>query len=146
MMDRKTQGKKNREKGQRFEVKVRKELEKKGWIVDRWSNNVEIDGGELFISTHTTVKWPKLVPARPGPFNLRTTGFPDFITFRVSPYFDDDKVYHEVIGVECKSGGYLTKEEKEKCKWLIENNVFSKILIAKKGKKRGEIEYVERKN
>jgi hypothetical protein len=26
-------------------------------------------------------------------------------------------------------------------KWLLENNIFSNILIAQKGKKRGEIEY-----
>jgi len=28
------------------------------------------------------------------------------------------------------------------CRWLIKNNIFSEILIAKKGKKRGEIEYI----
>jgi len=50
---------------------------------------------------------------------------------------------YEVIGVECKTNGYLTKEEKEKCRWLLENNVFSKILISSKGNKRGEIKYVE---
>lgn len=48
-----------------------------------------------------------------------------------------------VIGCEVKSNGYLTKEEKEKCKWLLDNNVFSKILIAKKGTKRGGIIYDE---
>ncbi len=42
----------------------------------------------------------------------------------------------EVIGVEVKSGNetnkYLSKVEKEKCKWLLENQIFSKILIANK--------------
>ena len=46
-----------------------------------------------------------------------------------------------ILGVEAKSNGFLTKEEKEKMNWLLENNIFSKILIAKKGKKRGEIVY-----
>ena len=35
------------------------------------------------------------------------------------------------------------KEEKEKCKWYLENNIFSKILVAKKGEKRGEIEHID---
>ena len=49
----------------------------------------------------------------------------------------------EPIAVEVKSNGYLKPEEKEKCEWLLENNIFSKILIVKKGKKRGEIIYEE---
>jgi len=52
-----------------------------------------------------------------------------------------DGYVYEIIGVECKSNGYLTPEEREKCKWLLENKIFSKILIARKGKKRGEIIY-----
>ncbi len=52
------------------------------------------------------------------------------------------KPYH-VIGVEAKSNGYLDQIETEKCEWLLENNIFSKILIASKGKKRGEIIYKE---
>lgn len=32
--------------GVRFELKVREDLEKKGWIVDRWSNNVEFEENE----------------------------------------------------------------------------------------------------
>ncbi len=35
------QGKKSKDAGRRFELKVRKDLEDKGWIVDKWSNNVE---------------------------------------------------------------------------------------------------------
>ena len=27
--------------------------------------------------------------------------------------------------------------------WLIDHNIFSKIIIAKKGKKRGEVEYID---
>jgi hypothetical protein len=49
----------------------------------------------------------------------------------------------EIIGVEVKSKGYLSDIEKDMCRWLIENNIFSEILIAKKGKKRGEVEYID---
>ena len=40
------QGKKNRAAGARFELKVRKDLEDKGWIVSRWNNNVKFVNGE----------------------------------------------------------------------------------------------------
>ena len=89
------------------------------------------------------------------------TGFPDFIAYKFIQGFPkkEDEVLlcsdglnismydgWEIIGVESKSNGYLSKEEKEKCKWLLDNNKFSKILIASKGKKRGEIEYKEFEN
>ncbi|KKN19170.1 hypothetical protein LCGC14_0948560, partial [marine sediment metagenome] len=34
-------GKRSRAQGQRFEKRVREDLEKKEWIVDRWTNNIE---------------------------------------------------------------------------------------------------------
>ncbi len=37
----------------------------------------------------------------------------------------------------------MSQCEKEKCAWYLKNKIFSKILIAKKGKKRGEIEYMD---
>ena len=91
------------------------------------------------------MKEGKLIPAKRkyNPFFKVLgigTGFPDFICFK-----KEGKLY-EVIGVEVKANGWLDKKEKEKCKWLLENKVFSKILIAKKGKKRGEIEYVDFKD
>jgi len=166
-------GKKARAAGGRFELKVRKDLEAKGWIVDKWSNNVEfelIKPTEELGSIHKGIKImeekakleildAKLIPAkrRYNPFSKALaigTGFPDFICFKKlevetcafvngEPY--SDEVY-EIIGVESKSNGTLDKEEKAKCVWYLENNIFSKILIAKKGTKRGEIEYVEFKN
>jgi ribosomal protein S27E len=48
----------------------------------------------------------------------------------------------KIIGIEVKSNGYLDEVERGMCRWLIENNIFSEILIAKKGEKRGEIEYI----
>ena len=147
MIDKKIQGKKNRQAGARFELKVRSDLESKGWIVDRWTNNVEIktfieqeSTGETFIDKKDgkIIKEGKLIKAKSFMGRSRTNGFPDFIAF---------KSLHMgfiVQGVECKSNGYLDKEEKEKCVWLLENNIFSKILIAMKDKnKRGGIIYKE---
>ena len=175
------QGKKNRLAGSRFERVVRADLEKKGWIVARWTNNVELPFTEKQALEHSKatgipfkVEEGKLVPAKSTRFRSNTHGFPDFIAFRYNQSIitvdsDDPKVIEEVkkkyeaykrlpiilippaidirpagteiIGVECKSNGYLEPEEKEKIKWLMDNNVFSKVLVAKKGKKRGEIIY-----
>ena len=173
--DFKKQGKKNRQAGARFELKVRKDLEEK-WIVSKWMNNVELNISmkrdiEVFgsrLSKPTVIEKgqieiennSKLIPAKhkfrgPGIPMVMGTGFPDFIAFTtfggtniLHTEFGEIEGYHCVIGVECKSNGYLTKEEKEKCKWLFDNNIFSKILIAKKGTKRGEIiyeDFMERK-
>lgn len=121
-------GKKARAAGTRFELKVRALLEKDGWIVDKWSNNVDIEEGRLVKAKRKFNPFLKILGIG--------TGFPDLITFRRK-----GKKY-EIIGVEVKGNGWLDKEEKEKCKWLLDNKIFSKILIATKGKKRGEIEYI----
>jgi len=174
MTDKKAQGKKNRRSGAVFELKVRKDLESKGWIVDKWSNNVEFTddlkecleelplGGEVPVG--------KLIPAKRkyNPFNKALSigvGFPDFIIYKKisdteileSKSIKLDEFNGEIIieakdnvfcilGVEAKSNGYLDKTEKEKCKWLMDNHIFSKVLIASKGKKRGEIIYTEYRN
>lgn len=65
------------------------------------------------------------------------TGFPDFIGIKRK------KSSYDVIGIEVKKNGWLDLGEKEKCKFLLNQKIFSRILIAKKGKKRGEIEYVD---
>jgi hypothetical protein len=129
-------GKKNRASGQRFELKVRADLENMGWIVSKWTNTVDNDKN-------------KVVPAKRkyNPF-LKTlsigTGFPDFVCFKK----DGEKLEssggnYDVIGLEVKGNGYLDQIEKGMCFWLLENKIFSKILIAKKGKKAGEIEYID---
>ena len=123
------QGKLNRAAGVRFEAKVRAELKSQRWIICKWMNNIDLEKNEI-------------IPAKRkyNPY-LRAlsigNGFPDFICFRNSGKKD-----YEIIGVEVKANGWLDKEEKEKCKWLLDNKIFSKILIAKKGNKRGEIEYI----
>ena len=115
------QGKRNRAAGVRFEAKVRAGLEDMGWIVDKWTNTIdyERDG-----------KIGKVVPAKRkyNPFKkvmVIGTGFPDFICIK------NTNGIFEVIGVEVKKSGYLDQAEKGMCYWLLENKVFSKILIAK---------------
>ena len=39
-------GKKNKASGAAFELRVRSDLEEKGWIVDKWSKNVEFEKNE----------------------------------------------------------------------------------------------------
>lgn len=148
-------GKQNRASGLRFESSVRKDLEDKGWIVSKWMNNVQFkdvinkkDDGEIFID--------KLIPAKHkfcgiGRPMAIGTGFPDFVVFKpdVEVYdkiAEKPEIKYTLMGVEAKSNGYLDKAEKEKCKWLLDNNIFSKILIASKGEKRGSINYKEFNN
>ena len=139
-------GKKSKTAGTAFELFVRKDLESKGWIVDKWSNNVDLENNKLIPAKH---KFRGIgIPMALG------TGLPDFLVFRKIELpcslcnnevrLLKDKLY-EVIGVEAKTNGYLDKVEKEKCKWLLKNNIFSKILIAKKIKIKNKIhvEYKE---
>jgi hypothetical protein len=134
------QGKKSKGAGGRFELKVRKDLEDKEWIVDKWSNNVDLsprdDSGE---------PEGKVIPAKRkfNPFaKVMTigTGFPDFIAFQ---HMGDGK--YKIIGVEVKMNGTLSKIEKEKCARYLKNKIFSEIWIAKK-KKEGRrilVEYID---
>ena len=129
-----SQGRKNRAAGGRFELKVRADLEKMDWIVSKWMNTVDYD---------KEGKTGKLVPAKRkyNPF-LKVlgigVGFPDFVCFRKAGSGN-----YEVIGLEAKGNGYLDQKEKGMCHWLLENKIFPRILIATKGKKRGEVEYID---
>lgn len=146
-------GKHSRAAGKRFELKVREKLEQEGWIVDRWTNQVEFeefpgDDGVPFTTG-------KLVPIRAKWNNftkrlmMNSGGFPDFICIR---YFDnlgticnvcDNAItfggqFFEVQFVECKMNGVLDKLEKQKVEW-IKTNLKIQVIIASKGNKRGEI-------
>ena len=204
------QGKKNRKSGNDFEKKVREDLEKNSWIVDKWTNNVEFGGSEIikntkkeYLGVDYSKDYGKLVPSKPkfNPFThslmMNKAGFVDFICFRkkeidleefkrlynnieerkstikrayekkdnklptrhifiesnnkaIEDYYREiNRLYsislincYEVIGVEAKSNGILDKVEKEKCKWLLENNIFSRILIAHKEKEGRKIKVV----
>ena len=118
-------GKRSKISGQKFERLVRKDLEENGWIVSKWMNQVDIKLG-------------KLIPAKQGIFRLTSTGFPDFLAY------EKLNGKSSIVGYEVKSRGYLDKEEKEKCSWLLKNKIFSEIWIASKDKKqRGKIIYKE---
>jgi Fe-S cluster assembly scaffold protein SufB len=146
-----SQGRKNRIAGRNFELKVRKDLEKEGWIVCKWSNNVEFDL-EHYRNPKPQFKG-KLIPAKHkfNPFNkimTMGTGFPDFIAYKKRLRMDWERdtgnnFDFDIVGVEAKTNGYLTTEEKFKCRWLIDNEVFNRIVIAKKGEKRDVIIYEE---
>lgn len=127
-------GKKNRKKGTAFELLVRKDLEKKGWIVIKNPNNV-IEGQF------------KQGKSKFNPFTKRlmmnSGGFPDFIAYRTMGLTPIDEHHYEIIGVESKTNGRLDREERDKAKWLIENNILSRILIASKSDSINKIKFEE---
>ena len=153
-------GKTSRKQGKAFELKVRKDLEKSGWIVCKWANNVELqDNNSLEVSGKFNGQYGKLISAKHtfNPFTRAMSagnGFPDFIAYRNTNSgfdavgkLDNGEVknleLHIVLGIESKMDGKLDKLEKEKCKWLLDNKIFGRILVASKGTKRGEIKYEE---
>ena len=50
-IDKVKQGKRNRANGATFELRVRKNLEERGWMVDKWSNNIEFGGSKILKDT-----------------------------------------------------------------------------------------------
>jgi hypothetical protein len=123
-------GKKSRAAGTRFEAKVRKDLEEKGWVIDKWTNNVDLEKNKLIAARRKFNPYSKILGIG--------TGFPDFIATRLS-----EKGKYEVIGIEVKIKGNLDKEEKLKAKWYLDNKIFGQIFVAKRGEKRGSIEHVD---
>ena len=123
-------GKKSRAAGARFELKVRGNLESQGWIVDRWMNNIDLENQKLIPAKRKYNPYLKALSIG--------TGFPDFLCFKKK-----GKKSFEIIGVEVKGNGWLDKTEKEKCRFLLDKKIFNKILIAHKGKKRGEVSYFD---
>ena len=138
--DFKAQGKKNRASGAKTEAQVRTELEGEGYIVCRWSNNVELDTD--YDAEGLTVIG-KLVGAKPkyNPFKkmlmYASVGFPDFICIKSAgmdsieepPYL---RMIFNNIAVESKRNGYLDPVERQKAQWLLDNHIFNKFIIAKK--------------
>lgn len=128
--EKRVEGKKGRASGKRWELLVRKDLEKQGWFVVKWANQIDFEKDCL-------------IPAKNkfNPFLGRVmsegSGFPDFLCYK---RLATGGHAYEVAGVESKLGKYLSAEEKKKCQWLLDHHVFTIILIAYK-KKRGEISY-----
>lgn len=118
-----------------FELKVRKDLEEKGWIVDKWSNNLDPDSNKIIPARRRFARFNKNM----GIMTIGT-GFPDFICFQKM-----SKNLYKIIGVEVKMNGTLSRIEKEKCKWYLENEIFSEILVAGKVKdgRKIKVEYVD---
>jgi hypothetical protein len=114
-------GKTSRAAGKRFELKVRKDLEGKGWIVCKWTNTVEFDENDEGRLIQAKSKY--------NPFLGRTisegSGFPDYICFRHGAHD-----LFEIIGVESKMSKYLDAKEKKICFWLLNNKIFNEIRIA----------------
>lgn len=112
----KAQGKRNKAAGARFEKKTREHMEEDGWVVTKFRCNIE--NGQI-------------IPARnyyiPGRGNVMGSGFPDFVMFREKEVSELGPLY-EVIFLEAKINGFLSKEEKEKCKVLIKMG--HKVMIA----------------
>ena len=170
--------KQSKARGADFELRVRKDMTEKGWIVDKFGNNVEFDfpletdfadfvdkKKKEGIKVHGVMPQPhyikkegKLIQAKnkwagTGRPMMMGAGFPDFVCFQRSNFErfgcsecrrvinvqkELGNVY-EVIGVECKCNGWLSQIEREKCRWLLNNNVFSKILIAERTKPKNKI-------
>jgi len=125
-------GRVSRAAGGRFELKVRKDLESKGRVIDKWSNNVDLETGMLIPAKRKFNPFAKVLTIG--------VGFPDFVSIKKI----SEGVY-SVMGVEVKMNGTLSKVEKEKCAWYLKEGIFSEILIAKAvrdGRKIG-IEYVD---
>jgi hypothetical protein len=76
-------------------------MEEEGWIVDKWSNNIDLQTDEI-------------VKAKSNRFLSRSCGFPDFVMFK--KYV----VNYDLQFVECKVNGTLSKEEKLKMNALID--------------------------
>ena len=132
-------GRNARARGAEFELRVRKDLEDKGWITDKWSNNLyPLNKQPFSIGCKLKIGAAKHKFQKNGMPFAAGTGLPDFICFRVSNTIGPHN-YCEVIGVESKMNGILSPIEKEKCRWYLKNSVFSKILIAEKTKVKNKI-------
>ena len=124
-------GKNSRKKGGEFERKVRKDLEQQGWIIDKWTNNFDLEKKEITTAKRKFNPFMKV-------FSIGT-GFPDFICFkRIGENFD-------IIFVEVKRTGNLDKDEKNKAKGYLDKKIVNKILIAMEieGEKKKEIKYID---
>ena len=119
MVDKKAMGKKSRAQGKAFELRVRKDLEGIGFIVDRWTNNIK-DG----VCVAAKAKW-----AGPGRPMMMGAGFPDFIAYGNG----------KILFVECKMGKYLDREEKAKAQWYLDHNYCTKFLVAFKTKEKNRV-------
>ena len=89
--------------GADFERRTRKDMEGKGWIISKWQNNVDL-------LTHIDTKYvnskkgilgkalydsPRCIAAKQGFYRLTSTGFPDFIAYKLI-----DKIWNGLVDEE----------------------------------------------
>lgn len=117
IVDKKAQGKKNRAAGAKFEKKVRDHFSAEDYIVDKFGNNIDLESEELIVAKNFYI---------PGRGYTLGAGFPDFVMMRVIEFTANGPLY-EVMFVECKINGLLTKEEKEKMRVLQNKGNICKI-------------------
>lgn len=104
MTDHKAQGKANKAKGARFELKVRQKLEDDGWNVTKFRCNVYLPTSSIVQAKNKFI---------PGRGMMLGSGFPDFLAFRII------RGTEQIMFVECKFNGKLTAEEKRKLDCLV---------------------------
>lgn len=154
-------GKRSKAQGGAFELKTRKDLEEKGFIVSKWQNNVEFDfEADDFYKvprgTTASLKPSKAKFRGIGIPMMMGAGMPDFVAFKRIEHIqihdgDSTQIFikhhnlYEVIGVESKLTGTLDKLEKQKCRWYLDQGIFSRILVSKKTKIKNKIvvEYID---
>lgn len=98
------QGKTNRRLGKAFEVLVRKDLEKKSWIVNRWNNNLNLiqeDIGEF--NFECVQSKPKFNPFTKS-LMMNTSGFPDYVCHKTVKF-------PELLGPKRKENWKIVNEE-----------------------------------
>lgn len=117
--DLKKRGRKSRASGKRFEIEVRKDLEKRGYIVCKWTNTVDFQGNKLIQAKSKYNPFLKKIVSEGA-------GFPDHLAMRRLT----QKGMYMVIGVEAKKRKYLDAMEKRMAAWLLDNNIFLKIYVA----------------
>ena len=107
--------KKAKADGAKFEKKTREHYEDMGWVVTKWRNNIDLQTGKIVKANNFYI---------PGRGNVMGSGFPDFVIFKKNHHDS----HYEVIFIESKLNGFLSKEEKLKLKVL--NELGHKTLIA----------------
>ena len=111
VVDKQKQGRKNNRDGAKFELDFRKMMEKEGWIISKFQNNIDLQTGEIIQARGYFI---------PGRGLTLGKGFPDFVMFRMLIKENKaTKALYELQFVECKRNiKRLSKEEKMKLEVL----------------------------
>ena len=91
-------------------------MEEKGWVVDKWSNNIDLEKEILIPAKRKFNPFSKVMAIG--------TGFPDFIAFQL---LEDSR--YKIIGVEVKMNGTLSLEEKRYNRALSSQRILVENVI-----------------